>query len=112
MTLPEWIVDLRARLEQLERITREAAEVGGASGGGYDMVEVILGLLFSPAPTSQRHAKCGPRQQGVVGESVAEAAAQRSQSRAANGKFAIRGLKLQGANWDRKTRRSGSTMAQ
>ncbi|EST09332.1 Dynein heavy chain, coiled coil stalk [Kalmanozyma brasiliensis GHG001] len=106
MTLPEWIVDLRARLEQLERITREAAEVGGASGGGYDMVEVILGLLFSPGAylTATRQSVAHASKVSLENLSL-KLLLNDPKAGLDAGKFAIRGLKLQGANWDAESKK-------
>ncbi len=106
MTLAEWIVDLRARLEQLERITREAAEVGGGSAGGYDMAEVILGLLFSPGAylTATRQSVAHASKVSLENLSL-KLLLNDPKAGLEAGKFAIRGLKLQGANWDTESKR-------
>ncbi|SNX83960.1 cytoplasmic dynein heavy chain 2 [Melanopsichium pennsylvanicum] len=98
MTLPEWIVDLRARLEQLERVTKESAEL---AGGGYDLVEVMLGNLFAPGAyltaTRQKVA-----QESKVSLENLELRLLLNDKGAGleKGKFGIRGLKLEGADWD------------
>ncbi|CDU22276.1 cytoplasmic dynein heavy chain 2 [Sporisorium scitamineum] len=108
MTLAEWIVDLRARLEQLERITRESSEFGAAAGagGGYDMVEVILGLLFSPGAylTATRQSVAHASKVSLEDLSL-KLLLNDPKAGLEAGKFAIRGLKLQGANWDAESKR-------
>ncbi|KAJ9474533.1 putative Dynein heavy chain, cytoplasmic (putative) [Pseudozyma hubeiensis] len=108
MTLAEWIVDLRARLEQLERITREASELGAgaAGGGGYDMAEVVLGLLFSPGAylTATRQSVAHASKVSLENLSL-RLLLNDAKAGLESGKFAIRGLKLQGANWDAEGKR-------
>lgn len=106
MTLAEWIVDLRARLEQLERITREASELGAGASGGYDMAEVVLGLLFSPGAylTATRQSVAHASNVSLENLSL-RLLLNDAKAGLEPGKFAIRGLKLQGANWDPEAKR-------
>ena len=104
MTLPEWIVDLRARLEQLERVTRESGELG--ADGSYDMVEVILGLLFSPGAYLTATRQSVAHASGISLENLSlKLLLNDNKAGLAAGKFAIKGLKLQGADWDSDSRR-------
>ena len=105
MTLPEWIVDLRARLEQLDRITRESGELGAASGG-YEMAEVILGLLFSPGAylTATRQSVAHASKVSLENLELKLLLNDKGAG-LEKGKFAIRGLKLQGADWDSEGKR-------
>ncbi|SPO30909.1 cytoplasmic dynein heavy chain 2 [Ustilago trichophora] len=104
MTLPEWIVDLRARLEQLDRITKESGELGAS--GGYDMVEVILGLLFSPGAylTATRQSVAHASKVSLENLELKLLLNDRGAG-LEKGKFALRGLKLQGADWDGEGKR-------
>ncbi|KAI3487752.1 hypothetical protein L1887_48233 [Cichorium endivia] len=86
MALAEWIVDLRARLDQLERITRESAELGGSGTAGYEMVEVVLGLLFSPgAYLTATRQSVAHASRVVAREPLAASATQRRKGRARGG---------------------------
>ncbi|SPO29649.1 cytoplasmic dynein heavy chain 2 [Ustilago trichophora] len=104
MTLSEWIVDLRARLEQLDRITKESSEFGAS--GGYDMVEVILGLLFSPGAylTATRQSVAHASKISLENLELRLLLNDRGAG-LEKGKFALRGLKLQGADWDGEGKR-------
>lgn len=101
MALAEWIVDLRARLDQLERITRESAELGGSGTAGYEMVEVVLGLLFSPGAylTATRQSVAHASRVSLENLSL-RLLLNDAKAGLEVGKFALRGLKLQGAEWD------------
>ncbi|KAJ1022342.1 hypothetical protein NDA13_005252 [Ustilago tritici] len=96
-TLAEWIFDLRARLDQLGRIIRESSSLGST----YDMAEVILGLLFAPGAylTATRQSVA---QESKVSLENLELRLRLNDKAAGleKGVFALRGLKLQGADWD------------
>ncbi|KAN0062764.1 dynein heavy chain [Thecaphora frezii] len=101
MSLAMWIADLRARLEQLERITREDR---------FDAFSVTLGLLFAPGAylTATRQAvahRSGTSLENLKLELDLDAAAGGDAGGGGGGgcggegQFAVQGLKLQGGEW-------------
>lgn len=97
MTLAEWIIDLRARLDQLDRITRESCSLGST----LDMAEVILGLLFSPGAYLTATRQSVAQETKVSLENLGLKLRLNDKTAGLEkGVFAIRGLKLQGAEWD------------
>ena len=100
MTLPEWILDLRARLDQLHTITNESASTS------YDMAEVILGLLFSPGAylTATRQSIAHASKVSLENLQL-KLLINDGRAGLDKGKFGLRGLKLQGAEWDAESQK-------
>lgn len=91
-TLPQWIADLRMRLAQLDKVTRESMTTR------FELFSVHLGQLFVPSAylTATRQA-IAHRNKTSLENLILRLHVE--DGGAALGGFAIEGLSLEGANW-------------
>lgn len=93
MTLPQWVADLRSRLVQLEKVTRESSTTR------FELFSINLGQLFVPTAylTATRQAIAN---RNKISLENLQLRLNVEDDGATMGGFAIEGLRLEGAIWN------------